>query len=307
MVHPRLHDDELEVTDALARRLIAAQFSRWSDLPLRRIPSIGTANAIYRLGDDLAVRLPRRPGTELQIEHEHRWLSWLAPQLPLPIPETLEVGAPIDDYPSAWTIARWLDGSDAYSTPFSDPVRAAEQLAAFIRALHAIDPAEGPPPGRENSMRGAPLAERDERIRARIVEVDGIAPHFDASRLTAIWDRAVSAAPWPEPPRWLHGDLLPANLLVRDGQLAGVLDFGCLAVGDPACDLQPAWSVFTGPTRDAAREAFRAAVGLDDAAWQRGRGWSLWQAIAAYPYYRDTNPALAGIAAHTIAELVAFE
>ncbi len=216
---------------------------------------------------------------------------------------TLEVGTPTHDYPSVWTVARWLDGSDAYSEPFANPAQAAEQLAAFIRALHAIDSTGGPTPGAHNSMRGDHLAERDARTRTRIAEVDGIAPHFDAARLTTIWDRAVSAVPWSEPPRWLHGDLLPANLLVRDGQLAGVLDFGCLAVGDPACDLQPVWSVFDGD----AREAFRAAVGLDDDAWQRGRGWSLWQAIAAYPYYRDTNPALAGIAARTIAELVASD
>jgi aminoglycoside phosphotransferase (APT) family kinase protein len=283
-----MHADEVETDIALAGRLIAAQFPHWANLPLAPVPSTGTDNALYRLGDALVVRLPRIAGAVGQIAKEHHWLPRLAPRLPLPIPAVLARGVPGAGYPLSWAVYRWLAGEVATPEHVADPRALATDLTRFIAALQRIDPAGGPP-----SSRGLPLATRDAAVRAALVALRGM---IDTDAATAAWETALRAPAWPGPPLWSHGDLQPGNLLTVAGRLSAVIDFGCLGVGDPACELIVAWNLFSGD----ARAAFRAALGVDDATWARGRGWALCNGLLALPYYRHTNPAFAEQSRRTI-------
>lgn len=294
----KMHADEVPTDPDLVRRLIAAQFPQWADLPIKPLKSAGTDNAMYRLGETMIVRLPRRPLAVAQVESEQRWLPVLAPHLPLPIPTPLAQGQPGDGYPWVWSIVDWLPGETATAAPLTSPYQLAADLARFITALHRIDPTGGPPPSDHNSARGVPLARRDARTRACIAELGG---QIDAAQVTAAWDAALNAPVWDGPPVWIHGDLLPGNLLIHQGRLSAVIDFGCLGVGDPACDLLAAWATVPAETRS----DFRAALGVDDATWTRGGGWALSFGLIALPYYQTTNPVLAGIARHAIAEVLA--
>jgi aminoglycoside phosphotransferase (APT) family kinase protein len=293
-----MHTDEVYTDVALVGRLLAAQFPKWAGLPVWPVRSAGTDNALYRLGDDMAVRLPRIPGAAAQVHKEHRWLPKLAPRLPLAIPLPLAKGEPGGGYPWHWSVCRWLEGEDATVGRIADPGQAAAELARFVAALQRIDPAGGPPPGPHNFFRGVPLAARDAPTRAAIAALRGM---IDASAATAAWEAALRAPEWEGAPVWLHGDLLPGNLLVERGRLSAVIDFGGLGVGDPACDVMVAWTLLSAETRD----AFRAALPADDATWVRGRGWALPFGLIALPYYRSTNPVLAGIARYAIDEALA--
>jgi aminoglycoside phosphotransferase (APT) family kinase protein len=292
-----VHRDELAIDDALVRRLLAAQFPQWADLPLERVESDGTDNAIYRLGGYMAVRLPRINWAVGQVEKEHRWLLRLAPHLPLAIPVPLARGVPGEGYPWDWSVYRWLDGENATVDRIADLRQAALDLASFVAALQRIDPAGGPLAGGENS-RGVPLAMRDARTRAAIASLRGT---LDTDAVTAAWDEALRAPAWSGPGVWVHGDLHAGNLLARHGRLSAVIDFGALAVGDPACDLMGAWMLLTPDTR----VVFRAALAVDEATWARGRGWALSVALIILPYYKDTNPVLCGIARYAVAEVLA--
>ncbi|HEU5423143.1 MAG TPA: aminoglycoside phosphotransferase family protein [Nitrolancea sp.] len=294
----KMHAGELDIDAALVRRLLAAQFPQWAELPLAPVPSAGTDNALYRLGAELAVRLPRIQEATAQVEKEQRWLARLAPQLPLAIPVPLALGAPSAGYPWPWSVYRWLDGENATRERLADPAQAATELAGFLAALRRIDPGGGPSPGAHNSFRGAPLARRDASVREAIVALRGM---LDAEAVTAVWEAALQAPEWGDPPVWIHGDLLPGNLLVVAGRLSAVIDFGCLGVGDPACDLMSAWALFSGESR----EAFRAQLAVDDASWARGRGWALSWALIFIPYYLETNPTGVRAAWHTLAEVLA--
>lgn len=294
----KMHDDEIETDVALVRRLIAAQFPQWAGLPVSPVPSAGTDNALYRLGDHLAVRLPRIPVATGQLEKEQRWLPYLAPQLPLAIPDPLARGRPGEGYPWSWSVYRWLEGKTLTAAPVDDQRRLALDLAGFIAALHRIDPAGGPPPGQHNSFRGVPLATRDDATRSAIAQLRGT---LDTAAATAAWEAALQTPAWPHAPVWIHGDLQAGNLLAIRGRLSAVIDFGCLGVGDPACDLMVAWNLLTADARD----VFRRALNVDDATWDRGRGWAVSVGLIALPYYRHTNPILAAIARRTIDEVLA--
>jgi aminoglycoside phosphotransferase (APT) family kinase protein len=293
---PKMHADEVDIDVALVRRLIGAQFPRWSGLPLMPVPSSGTDNAMVRLGPDMAVRLPRRPVSALQVEKEQHWLPRLAPHLPVAIPVPLAKGVPQDGYPFDWSVCRWLAG-EIFKEGLNPPAIARE-LAAFVLALEAIDPTGGPTPGRHNFGRGESLRRRDAITRRSIAALEG---EIDTGAVTAAWEADCAAAPWAGAPVWVHGDLSAANLLAKDGKLAGVIDFGGLAVGDPAADIFAAWSLF-GPE---ARAVFREALAADDANWARGRGWALAIALVAMPYYRESNPALVVRARRVIGEVLA--
>jgi aminoglycoside phosphotransferase (APT) family kinase protein len=293
-----MHDGELDLPEGLVRRLIAAQFPAWADLPVRRVASNGTDNAMFRLGRDMAVRMPRIPWAVGQVEKEQRWLPLLAGRLPLDVPTPLALGEPGEGYPWRWSVYRWLKGTEASGASMGNPVLAARDLAGFIRALQRIEAAGGPPPGEHNSRRGVDLRERDEAVRKAIAVLENI---LDVRAVSAAWEAALAAPEWDRPPAWIHGDLAPGNLLVRRGRLRGVIDFGCLAVGDPASDLIPAWNWFSGE----ARQAFQEALDVDDATWQRGKGWALSQGLIAVPYYMDTNPALAELGKRSIARVLA--
>ena len=233
-----------------------------------------------------------------QVDKEHRWLPVLAPHLPLAIPVPLVKGEPGEGYPWHWSVCRWLDGENATTQQITDPVATARELANFVVALQRVDPTGGPTPGGHNSSRGVPLATRDAATRAAIAELAGM---FDSEAMLATWEASLDAPTWDKPPVWIHGDLQSGNLLVQDGRLSAVIDFGCLGVGDPACDVMAGWTLFQHESRD----AFRTAIQVDDATWARGRGWALSTSAIALPYYKDTNPVLAGIAQNTITEVLA--
>jgi len=295
----KMHVDEMDTDVSLVGRLLAAQFPQWAGLPIEQVRSAGTDNAIYRLGDDMAVRLPRRPGPSTgQVDKEHEWLPRLAPFLPLAIPVPLAKGKPGEGYPWHWSVCRWLEGENATSERIADLRQAATDLAQFVTALQRIDPAGGPPAGEHNFGRGVPLAQRESRTREAIEALDGT---LETEAVTAAWEAALQAPAWQGPPVWIHGDLSAGNLLAAQGRLSAVIDFGCLGVGDPACDLMVAWTLFSGESR----EAFRAALSVDDATWTRGRGWALSWALIFIPYYLNTNPVGIGNALHTIDQVLA--
>jgi aminoglycoside phosphotransferase (APT) family kinase protein len=289
-----MHADEVDTDEELVRRLLAAQFPRWAELPVERFESAGTDHAIYRLGDDMAVRLPRIAGAAESMEKEQRWLPILAPLLPLAVPVPLAMGMPAEGYPWRWSVNRWLEGEPARLDRFDDPRRAATDLAHFVAALQRIDATdEGCPAG----DRGVSLATRDRSTRAAIAALEGV---LETDELTTAWETALRAPAWRGPPVWTHGDLLPGNLLVARGRLRAVIDFGVMGIGDPACDVIAGWTLFSGGSR----EAFRAALPVDAATWDRGCGWALSIALIALPYYRDTNPEFAGIAQWTIDQVL---
>ncbi|HYP19226.1 MAG TPA: aminoglycoside phosphotransferase family protein [Chloroflexia bacterium] len=294
----RMHADEVDTDVSLVVRLLAAQFPYWVDLAIVPVESAGTDNAIYRLGDDMAVRLPRIHWATAQVDKEHLWLPRLAPHLPLAIPVPLAMGTPGEGYPWHWSVYRWLEGENATIERIADLRRASTELAQFILNLQRIDPTGGPPPGPHNFGRGEPLAMRDSRTREAIASLHGI---LDTGAATAVWEAALQAPVWHRPPVWIHGDLQAGNLLVQRGRLTAVIDFGGLGVGDPACDLIVAWNLLSGESRD----VFRAALAVDDATWARGRGWALSVGLIALPYYENTNPVLAGISRRAIDEVLA--
>jgi len=276
-------DDDLANIDvSLARRLVSTQFPQWADLSVKPIAFGGWDNQTFHLGEHMTVRFPRAARYSMQAEKEQRWLPKLAPFLPLSIPDPLAMGAPGEGYPWHWSVYRWLDGETAAIENIDDLHRFAIALAEFLVALQRIDSTGGPPPGPSNFYRGGPLSTYDTETRQAITALDG---RIDTESATAVWESALNAT-WHGSPVWLHGDVSTGNLLVHNGQLSAVIDFGTLAVGDPACDLAIAWTLFD---RDS-RNAFRAALGLDDAAWARGRGWTLWKALIVLAGLKGTNP-----------------
>ncbi|WP_375546517.1 aminoglycoside phosphotransferase family protein [Actinophytocola gossypii] len=285
------------VDDDLVRRLVAGQFPRWAGLPVRRWPSGGTVNAVYRLGDDLVVRLPLVRGGVEDVSAERHWLPRLAPHLPTSIPEVLGAGEPAEGYPWPWSVYRWLAGEPPEAGAPTEPARLAEDLAAFVAAMRGVTL-----PGAPTAHRGGPVATLDADTRAAIDALRGIPEEdVDHDAVTAVWEETLRAPGWDGPPVWLHADLMPGNLLVDGGRLVAVIDFGCAGTGDPACDLFPAWNLLPPD----AREVFREALAVDDATWVRGRGRTLSQALIALPYYRRTNPAMARNARHVIRAVLA--
>jgi aminoglycoside phosphotransferase (APT) family kinase protein len=297
MTAGKMHADEVDIDVSLVARMVAAQFPQWADLPIEWVPSAGTDNAIYRLGDDMAVRLPRVPRAIAPLDKERRWLPKLAPHLPLPVPIPLARGLPAEGYPWDWSVYRWLEGENAIIDRISDLSQLATDVARFVAALQRIDPTGGPSPGAHNFFRGVPLAMRDAATRSAIASLNGV---IDVGAVTPAWEAALCVPEWQRRPVWVHGDLSSGNLLVERGRLSAVIDFGCLGVGDPACDLTVAWTLLTRETRD----GFRAALGVDDETWARGRGWALSWALIALPYYLDTNPVIVRAARRTIAEVL---
>jgi aminoglycoside phosphotransferase (APT) family kinase protein len=292
-----MHADEIDSDADLVRRLLRAQQPQWAHLPVVPVVSTGTDNAMYRLGDDLVVRLPIRPLAIPPIEKEHRWLPVLAPRLPLAIPVPLARGEPSEEFPWPWSIYPWLDGEDATTAPF-DRTDAARELARFLAALQAIDPTDGPEPSGATFWRGVPLQVRDRSTRQAIAAVADV---VDADLLLATWEDALAAPAWDRPPVWVHGDIAAGNLLVRDGRLSAVIDFEALAVGDPACDVLVAWELFDGESR----RTFRHELGVDDATWARARGWALSTAIPSILYYEGTNEFMATQGRNKLAAVLA--
>jgi aminoglycoside phosphotransferase (APT) family kinase protein len=285
------------IDSALVSRLVAAQFPRWADLPIEPVQFDGWDNRTFHLGEEMSVRLPSAQGYAAQVKKEHRWLPRLAALLPLPIPVPLAMGVPGEGYPWHWSVYRWLDGETATMERIADPRQFAAALAEFLTALQSIDPTGGPPPGPHCFYRGGPLSVYDAETRQALATLGG---RIDTDAASDVWEAALNAT-WHSPPVWVHGDVAAGNLLVKGGRLNAVIDFGCSAVGDPACDLTIAWTLLSGESR----EAFRAGVTADGAAWARGRGWALWKGLITLAEYMNTDPLKASEPRRVIGEVLA--
>jgi aminoglycoside phosphotransferase (APT) family kinase protein len=277
--------EEVETDAELARGLVATQFPGWSDLAIRRVQAASTDNDMYRLGDRLAVRLPRRESAVAPIDKEHTWLSRLAPCLPVAIPTPVAKGAPGLGFPYPWGVVRWIEGEPLGAAPITE-AGIARDLARFIAALHEIDAAGGPSPGAHNFWRGAPLRAFDPELRRRF---EWLSDLDDIGAIVAAWERGLDTPARAGPATWIHGDLKSANLLLRGRRLGGVLDWSAAGVGDPAVDVAVAWTLLAGD----ARAAFRETLGVDEAVWARGRAWALIEGVLGLSYYRGRNDELA--------------
>jgi aminoglycoside phosphotransferase (APT) family kinase protein len=288
----KMHDNEVDTDESLVSQLLSEQFPQWADLPINRVPSAGTDNAIYRVGLDKCVRLPRVPSAAMDVEKEQFWLPVFASNLKLAIPVPLGNGCPNERYPFKWSVFPWIEGSNATLEPIADQNQAAITLTEFIISLQKIDTSSAP-----LSCRGVPLISQDSDTRKAIKSLRG---SIDVETVTALWEESLQISNWNKPVVWTHGDLLPSNLLVRDGKLCAVIDFGLMGVGDPACDLIPAWSIFS----ESGRKVFRSTLGVDEDTWLRGRGWALSVALIILPYYEKTNLGLVAIAKHMLNEIL---
>ena len=266
-----MDDKPLIIDDRLARRLISSQFPKWKDLPIYPVKFSGWDNRTFHLGEHMLVRMPSAEEYSLQVEKEQLWLPKLAPLLPLPIPEPLAKGEPALGYPWKWSIYRFLEGDTAASAPIDDLSIFAAHLANFLIALQSIDSAGGPSPGPHSFYRGGSLMTYDAETREAIFT---LRDKIDVDAAIKVWEEALKTS-WQSPPVWVHGDISASNLLVQEGRLSAVIDFGQLTLGDPACDLSIAWTLFKGESR----KVFRDTLPLDAGTWTRARAWTLWKAL----------------------------
>ena len=260
----------MDITVDLAKKLIFEQFPQWSHLEIKPVKNSGHDNRTFHLGDDLTIRLPSGKEYEPQIQKEAKWLPVLAQHLSLPITAPVAKGKPTPEYPLAWSINRWLVGETVTHTNV-DLQKFAIELARFLKELEAINAENGPQAGAHNFYRGGDLAVYIEEFEQALTQLPA-GPQ--RNHYQDIWTTAL-ATKWEKKPVWVHGDIAVGNLLVNDGHLSGVIDFGILGTGDPACDLVMAWTFFDSKTR----KAFKEEMGLDDTTWQRGKAWALWKAL----------------------------
>jgi aminoglycoside phosphotransferase (APT) family kinase protein len=277
--------------------LIDSQFPQWSDLPIAAVEFDGWDNRTFRLGSELTIRLPTGSWYARQVEKEQRWLPVLAPRLPLPIPIPVAQGAPDDGFPYPWSVYRWLEGELASKARIADLTAFATVLARFLRALGRSDATDGPEPGEHNFFRGGPLATYEEEA---LTALDALRAEVPRDAVLRAWTDAM-ATTWDRDPVWFHGDVATGNLLVRDGRLAAVLDFGSSGVGDPACDTVIAWTFLSGASRD----RFRAELGVDAGTWSRGRGWTLWKALISLVGHLENDSPDAALARRDIEQVLA--
>lgn len=294
MLIQKLHVDEVDIETGRVATMVAEQFPQWSPFVPAPIFPAGTDNVMFRLGSTFVVRLPRTPGAAKLLQKELAYQQRLEPMLPTAVPKVLGVGSPTSTYPFPWTVSLWIPGRNPRPGSAAAPLPV--QLARFVRALHSIVP-PAPTPDLL-SYRGGPLAARDLATRTAIERCDG---YFNTNQLTRAWDTALQAPPEEGPARWIHTDLQPGNLLVDRGSLSGVIDWGGLAIGDPAVDLIVAWNLLD----DAGRLAFRRSLAVPDGAWERGRAWALSIGLVAFPYYVGLNPALADASKYQIEQVLA--
>ncbi len=287
-----MHSDEIDITESLVKYLISEQFPHWATLPIKPVQSSGTSNAIFRLSDAMAVRMPRIPSVAENIAREFEWLPKLAAHLPYPVPIPLAMGEPSENYPWDWSICQWVEGENPVEGQLMKPHVFAKELAKFIRALHEIKIEGGP-----ESFRGRPLVVQNEEAQIAIKELHG---KINTERALSIWNECLKIPAWKGKSVWIHGDLMPGNLLVKNNSLSAVIDFGCFGTGDPACDLISAWNLFDTQSR----EIFKKELQVDEATWLRGQGWALSMALIQLPYYEYTNPVMAANARYTINQVV---
>lgn len=287
----KLHKDEIDIDKLIVRKLINEQFSQFSNLPVREVRLTGTVNAIYRLGEEYYIRLPRLDWANDALHNEFKVLPVISRNVTLRVPEIVEKGKPNADYPFDWTVSRWIQG-DIYRDTLVNEAEAAEELAQFIIELHSIQvTGDAPKAGRK------PLRELDEETVKAITECQG---DIDVENALKVWHELIEAEPWDFNPVWIHADLLKPNLIVNGGKLSAIIDFGSAGVGDPAFDIIPAWTVLTSE----ARGLFKRVLNLSDDIWQRARAYALHQAVFIIPYYRESNPKFVEQAKKTINNLL---
>lgn len=262
-----------QIDIALVKRLISIQFPQWSTLPINPVKSSGWDNRTYHLGNNMTIRLPSKAEYASQVEKEQTWLPKLAKHLPLAIPKPIAKGRPTSEYPWPWSIYQWLEGETASPVRIDDLNQFAESLANFLKALQQCDTAGAPVAGPENFYRGGPLSIYDIDTRKAIKQLED---KKLAHTLSCIWEQALASS-WQHKPVWIHGDIAVGNLLVAGGKLSAIIDFGQLAVGDPACDLAIYWTFLSGTSR----EIFYNILNLDRDTWDRARGWVLWKTLCA--------------------------
>ncbi len=265
-------DYKPQITAVLAAKLIAEQFPEFSHLEIKSVEIDGHDNRTFRLGDTMLIRMPSMAPYALKVLKEQEWLPKLQPHLSIPIPSPLALGQPSDDYPWHWSVYAWRDGESANALDFADHEleQVASDLAQFLKELHKIAPSNDLLPGLHNYWRGDHVSVYDAQARSQIAKLQGV---IDSQAAFALWEKAISSR-WHQSPLWVHGDLASGNILIKDGKLAAVIDFGGMGVGDPACDLVIAWTFF----KEQSREIFKQEIGLDADTWNRARGWALWKA-----------------------------
>ncbi|WP_440110910.1 aminoglycoside phosphotransferase family protein [Paenibacillus sp. QZ-Y1] len=273
----------IEITPDLVRHLIDSQFPKWTDLEITPVEKSGHDNRTYRLGRDMTIRLPSHERYASAVEKEMKWLPVFEPLLSLPIPAPVAQGKPTDEYPLPWSINRWIEGETATHANVPDLNAFAEELASFLKELESIDASHGIPAGTQNFHRGGSLAVYDQDTRSVIERLSG---HYDQKLITEIWETAL-ATKYQSTPLWLHGDVAVGNLLVRDGRMCGVIDFGTMGVGDPSSDLVMAWNFFD----DASRPIFLSSMNVDQDTVNRARGWALWKALITYAWNEQSSEA----------------
>ena len=286
-----MHEGEIAIDIALVRRLLVAQFPHLAGKSITVVRSTGTVNAIFRLGNDLCVRLPRMAAWAESLNDEWVWLPKLAPHISLTIPKPFAKGEPTNWFPYPWAIYHWIDGAPYQDKPIINERQIAHDLANFIFELRSIDMSDAPRGGRK------PLAELDVATRDAIASSCTV---IDTEAVSVAWTRALESSPWDGKPVWIHGDLLKSNLLVKGNRLYAIIDFGGVGIGDPAADVVPAWSVFN----KAGRETYRQALSVNDNIWNRARGYALHQALMIIPYYPKTNPEFVTMATRTVKEIL---
>ncbi|AQG79388.1 aminoglycoside phosphotransferase family protein [Spirosoma montaniterrae] len=289
--------DKLDIDLPLVRHLIDTQFPQWTDLCIKPVALSGWDNRTFHLGDALSVRLPSAEGYTPQAAKEQYWLPRLAPQLPLPVPQLVAAGQPDSRFPYQWGIYRWLNGEPAHAGPIDSMDEFARTLAHFLRTLQQLDTTNGPLAGQHSFFRGAPLSVYDSDTQTAL---EALESEIDTNLMRNIWAEALSSD-WQQPPVWFHGDVASGNLLVNNGKLSAVIDFGCCGIGDPACDLAIAWTFLPAPSR----RLFRTELSPDDATWARGRGWALWKALITLREHLQTgNAAKISEARHTLEAII---
>jgi len=288
----KMHIDEIMIDTTLVHNLIAEQFPEWAHLPLLYVVSSGTDHALYKLGDNMVIRLPRIACAAQQIDKEFKWLPQLAPHLSVAIPKPLVKGKPTKEYPYPWLISHWLEGKNGIEA-FFDTMNAAKTMAQCIKEMRSVNTVNAP---LASGYRSKPLYESDTEIRKAIAESADI---IDAQAVTKAWKKALDAPMWDEIPTWTHTDLHAGNILIQEGKISAIIDFGLGGLADPACDIQVAWTLLDTESR----LLFRSLMDIDDATWERSKGWAL-RFVNAIPYYRNTNPTLVNIAIHAINEVL---
>lgn len=288
----KMHAGEIPIDIALVKRLLTGQFPHLAEQPVTVVRSTGTVNAIFRLGDEFCVRLPRLKKWADGLENEWTWLPKLAHHISFDIPKPLARGKPAHGYPCPWAVYHWIEGAPYQDDLITDERQFAYDLVNFILELRSVDKLGAPPGGRR------PLLELDAQTRSAIGSSRSV---IEVEAVLAAWAHSLEAPPWNGDPVWLHGDLLKSNLLVQAGRLCAVIDIGGVGIGDPAADVVPAWSVFN----PVGRAIFRQALGVDDATWSRAQGYALHQALMIIPYYTETNPEFVSMAKRTVDQILA--